>query len=1138
MTYAALHCHSTYSFQDGVGSIEHWVRGAKEKGLAGLAITDHGDNSSIAELQYWGKKEQYPVIFGCELYITDDIQNNNPNSRYRHLIVWVKDAQGYKNLCRLHKLAWSVDHFYYKPRITYEELAKHREGLIVGSACIAGAIAADIVELAEDGLILHNYNKGLVTLDSERFDQLSSKRIIQKKAIADRFEWFKHHFGEDFYLEVQFNNQCHDWNHKAHVFEPLPGGLDRQRIVNGSYLAYAKSHNIKLVASPDAHMVHAHEKRVQDCQMGTRYMSSNKSGDHDQEALGWHFKETYYLPSYDEITHHYQHNFPFLTGDNINSILSNTLEVMNKCRDVNLGAKVYLPNFEIPGATTGSQRLIHEIKRLGLIADQLKTDPRYKERLSYELNTLCNNGVIDLSGYFLLLADVVVWARANRVEVGPGRGSAGGCLVAYALGITKIDPIKWGLSFERFIGPARIKKGTLPDIDVDFSDPAKIFDYLRTRWGEDYVCGISANQTFKFKLALKDSYRGLTNNTVGPGLEAIAKLAGDDESDEAISAWRQSEPVIAWINTGRGDNERNPTSVEQREEVVRVAMELRGQMRHRGVHAAAVVVAPEPIHEIIPVARVTTIKDRSDGSDGKWVTQYTMKWVEAAGLVKFDILGLNTLNDIYRCVQLVKENHKIDIDVHHLHWNDQEVFKQFTPDNVTSVFQFDTDVARPYLAQLRPKSIFDLAKITAVARPGAMDSDQDKIFINRWTGKDPIDCLHPALESTLKDTYGVMIFQEDVMSAVQILGGFSAEEADDIRRGMGKKKPELIEAARQRFIDYSTSHYADINQKRATELWSAIDSFARYGFNKSHAMAYAMLAYICQYLKTKFPKEWWCSVLQNEDDESRFRRIYAHVQNSTNVKILSPDINNSKDQYVIDADGNIVTPLSYIKKIGQTTLYNILNSREAGFESLEDFSARKSVGRTKGTPKSIADKNVVLQLIWAGCFDRLHPECSKKQLIERYFNFRMAVPKETKKNKEMLKIEFDKNYSNINMIDEIIKMAQALPVLPVNFHKVLVDVVGSKITPFEKILKSANSSFVVTVGLITDIRYIQTKHGDAAFVEVQNDGELLRLTFWPDSFKKHYEMIKIHHLVKIQGKVNLWNGKHSVVVNQMEVIKS
>lgn len=376
------------------------------------------------------------------------------------------------------------------------------------------------------------------------------------------------------------------------------------------------------------------------------------------------------------------------------------------------------------------------------------------------------------------------------------------------------------------------------------------------------------------------------------------------------------------------------------------------------------------------------------------------------------------------------------------------------------------------------------------------------------------------------------------MSAVQILGGFSAEEADDIRRGMGKKKPELIEAARQRFIDYSTSHYADINQKRATELWSAIDSFARYGFNKSHAMAYAMLAYICQYLKTKFPKEWWCSVLQNEDDESRFRRIYAHVQNSTNVKILSPDINNSKDQYVIDADGNIVTPLSYIKKIGQTTLYNILNSREAGFESLEDFSARKSVGRTKGTPKSIADKNVVLQLIWAGCFDRLHPECSKKQLIERYFNFRMAVPKETKKNKEMLKIEFDKNYSNINMIDEIIKMAQALPVLPVNFHKVLVDVVGSKITPFGKILKSANSSFVVTVGLITDIRYIQTKHGDAAFVEVQNDGELLRLTFWPDSFKKHYEMIKIHHLVKIQGKVNLWNGKHSVVVNQMEVIKS
>lgn len=1142
MKYAALHCHSTYSFQDGVGNIQQWVIGAKEKGIVGLAITDHGDNSSIAELNYWGKKENYPTVFGCELYITDSIEHNRSDNRYRHLVVWVKDEVGYKNLCRLHKLAWDPDHFYYKPRITYDELVRHKDGLVIGSACIAGAIASDVVTLAEQNisLRLHGANQLAEPLTQEQIDTYGSQRPILQNAIDSRFHWFKKNFGEDFYLEMQFNNQCHDWNHKQHCFDDLPGGLDRQRLVSGYYMKVAKQYGMKIIASPDAHMVHEHEKLVQDCQMGTRYMSkTNKSSDGDSEKLGWHFREAYYLPSAEEIAGLYKKNFDFMNDEKVNDLLVNSLEVLEKCRGVNLSKKVYLPNVEIAGAVTGSQKIISEIKRLGIIKDKLAIDPRYKKRLSYEIETLCNNGTIDLSGYFLLLSDVVAWARSNGVGVGPARGSAGGCLVAFALGITKIDPIEWGLLFERFIGPARIKKGTLPDIDIDFSDPTLVFQYLKQKWGEDHVCGISANQTFKFKLAIKDAYRGLTGNSVGQNLEVATKLIGEDESDEVIDAWIASPQVQAWIATGEKENYR-PVSSKLRAEIINVARQLRGQMRHRGVHAAAVVVAPEPIHEIVPVARVTKAKD---AAASKWVTQYTMKWVEEAGLVKFDILGLSTLTHIQSCLALIKQHRGIDIDPYDLDWNDQEVFANFTPDNVTSVFQFDTEVAKPFLSKMRPKSVSDLAKITALARPGAMDSNQDQVFVARFTGATRVEYPHSALEEVLKETYGVMIYQEDVMAAVQILGGFSAEEADDIRRGMGKKRADLIEDAKQQFIDYAVTHFEDITMKRATELWELIETFARYGFNKSHAMAYAMLAYVCQYLKTKYPREWWCSVLQYEDDESRFKRIFAYVSNLDGITVLPPSINLSERKYSIGPNGDILTPIDYIKKVGETVLEKIIVNRGEGYTSLEDFCSRKyemrTAGRDKPIMKSIADKNVALQLIWAGCFNELHPGETHKQLVQRYYDWRINHNKETKKNREVLQEEFDRLYANMNMIDEIIFTARAMPVLSIDFHKRLKDVLKGKITPFRKILEAGNNSYVVTAGLITDIEFIKTKKNeDAAFVEFQNAGEILRLVFWPESYRRYFQILKPFKIAQIEGKVNIWNGTRSIVVNRLEIIEN
>lgn len=1140
-TYAALHCHSTYSFQDGVGNIQQWVQGAKAKGLAGLAITDHGDNSSIAELHYWGKKEEYPVIFGCELYVTDDITENRSDNRYRHLIVWVKDEIGYRNLCRLHKLAWSPDHFYYKPRITLNELFKHKDGLVVGSACIAGVVAADIIDAAETKNTIALINKGLVDPSGHDIKSMESRAAMLVRAATERIGLFKHHFGDDFYLEMQYNNQCHDWNHKTHEFDPLPNGLDRQRVINRHYLKLAQDVGVKLVASPDAHMINCTDKKVQDCQMGTRYMSSSRTGDGDREVLGWHFKETYYLPNYVEMKHHYAHNFDFISDEVSDIILSNTLGVLDKCKNVNFKNKIYLPNVEVVGAKNGVHKILLEIKKLGIYTEDLRSNPAYKERLLYELKILCANGTIDLADYFLLLSDVVLWAKKNNVMVGPGRGSAGGCLVAFLLGITKLDPIKWNLSFERFLNMARVKMGTLPDVDIDFADPQKIFAYLKSKWGEDYVCGISANQTFKFKLALKDAYRGLTGNSVGPGLEEITKLIGEDESDAILSGWFDSPQVKNWIAKGDTADGGFPVDPQDRREIIEVAKQLRGQMRHRGVHAAAVVVASEPIHEIVPVARITKAKDESGG---KWVTQYTMKWVEAAGLVKFDILGLNTLNDISMCLNLIKQHRGIDIDPYDLDWDDEEVYANFTPDGVTSVFQFDTEVARPFLNKLKPRSIVDLSNITALARPGAMDSKQDVEFINRWVSKEKLIYPHPSLEPILKDTLGIIIYQEQVMAAVQILGGFTAEEADDIRRGMGKKRADLIDAAKSRFVEYAVQHYDDIDLNRANELWDLIDSFARYGFNRSHSIAYAMLAYICQYLKTKYPREWWCAVLQSEDDESRFKRIMAHVKTLKDVKVLPPDINDSQDKYVINKDGNIVTPLNYIKKIGETVLKNIIHNRFDGYKSLEDFCGRRytvqTAGKNKTMEKSIADKNAALQLIWAGCFDSLHVGETRKQLIGRYFDYRIQNGKETKKTKETLRLEYETNYANLNRFGEILMTAKAMPILSVDFHEIVSDVLKEKksnLFAFKTILAASNSSYVRTAGLVTDVQYIKTKKGeDAAFVEFQNDGDMLRLVLWPETFKKNFKYIKQHALLKIEGKVNIWNQKHSVVVNTVELI--
>lgn len=1047
--YAATHLHSMYSL-DAIGAPEEWVLAAKQKGLAGIAITDHGNCSSMLELYKMGQKHEFPVIMGTEIYLVESLEKNKEN-KYNHLILLAKNETGYRNLCRLSTLSYDEDHFYYKPRLTLDDVLSRKEGLIVTSACIVGPISARLVK---------NQNKEAVEL-------------------AQRL---KEAMGDDFYLEILpivLNDEKY-------------GGAEIQSVANKGILKISKDLDIKVIATPDAHIPNKEDKLLQDIKM-------------DNQSKGWRFDIAYFLPTEAEFKDEFNVNHPYIDNETLDQCLKNTLEIVEKTKDLKLNFNPLLPKVY----DGDSKSVLYEKIKAH---SRLPHDIEYAKRLMYEIKVVADNGTIDLTNYFLLLEDVCDWCRKNDVQVGPGRGSAGGSLLAYVLGITSIDPIKYGLLFNRFLNETRIQKGTLPDIDLDFSNRDVVVEYLKNKYGIDRVCKLGTVSGIKIKSAIKDTMRALMgeNFDYAQACTVTKNLPPDIDS--------MPEDQAKQILYQEMSNNQTFGDLAKKYDLLPVLFKMVGQARQMGVHASAVAITPITISDIIPLGR----------RDNEWYTQYSAKWCEMAGVIKFDILTVNTLNYIHDCLALVKERKNINLEMEQIPIDDSETFESFRRGDTDFVFQFNSDISKNILTQVPVNSIQDLSNITAIGRPGTIDSGMDKEWVARRRGDKPSTPFHPELDGVLKDTCGLIVYQESLMNAFRVLANFSESEADDIRRATGKKDAKLMQSYKQTFIDRVGTK--GINVDEAIKIWEHLETFSGYSFNASHSFAYATIGYYCAFLKTHHPLEWWCAVansIVNSKMSNKKDKLKEMYKSASDYFVL-PNINDSTNNFYISGD-KIICPFSVLNGIGDTAIESIIKSRNLGkFNTFEDF-LMKSQG-------SGLRKDAILSLIWSNCFSLIDNN-SGKDLAKMFCSICFSKSKSKSDREKFTKLL--RQIEQMNQIDVARETSAALSISTGNIRDVLKDVVPpSTIFDYSVLNTYPSKKDVKLVGEITNIKPILTKRSEEmCFVDIDHDGSKYSLTLWPEIYMIYRNDLALNKYFLIDGYMNIFNNKRSIVVESLKCLE-
>ncbi len=1067
-SYVALHNHSTYSFLDGLSRADEWVKTAAKKGLGGIAITNHGEVGDLLEFYNAGKKHDFPVILGLEAYFVLDRKERDNTNRYSHLNLFVKNEVGYRNLCILASIGYTEDRRFHRPRIDIEDLRQYNEGLICTSACVGSLW----------GKLARNTEK------------------VPFQELKENTELFLDIFKDDFYFEIQPADIRYEWNKETKQNEQSTE-INPQETSNRIIIKLAKKYNIKIVASGDAHMLESEHKITQDIQI------QNSPGNKD----GWHFAETYCLESYDEFVNSWKQVHPYvMNNDKLYEYLDNTYEILEKCKDLKLTFPTLLPNVKKDANYKDLIRLINKKKIVDV------KNPIIKDRIKKELDVLCNNGILDFTNYFLLLEDVINWCNENGILSGPGRGSAAGSLVCYALGITKVDPIRFNLSFERFINLTRIQQNTLPDIDIDFGNPSLVKEYIKNRYGKEYVANIGTIQTMALKSSIRDTLRVLGYSSARIN-EVSKDLADNTEKLENK----------AYLNTQIQNNKALQEVVKEQGAIKDIIPVMLGQVRQRGQHAAAIVVSPVPINTIVPLA-ISKSKE--------WVTQYSMYDVEKCGLVKYDILGLNTLNDINSCLNLVKERHEIDITVDGIIDNcldDPKVMKQFQKGNTDTVFQFNTPVAKEIIKAFPIKTIQDLSDATAIGRTGVMEVGGHTKFINRANKKEKISYPHSSLENVLKNTYGLFVYQEQSMEAVQILANFTAAEADSVRRGMAKKKIELLTGFKKQFIEQSVSKYEDIDEESASIIWQTIEANAGYNFNKAHSISYAIIGYICQFLKTYYPLEWQCSVLINENNDDNLGTLCNKLLEEEKLEQFC--VNNSRPEFAI-VNEKVTMPLHFIKRVGRDTALEI--SKHQPYYNVLDFV--KKVNRTK------VKKDVIINLILAGAFKNIDKNKNARDCLKEFFD--ILASQASPKPREKLLEEYRTKFHHINKF----KFEQLQrTVLPSTFasadYSQIYNHLYTKnkevILSFADVKKKKNKSKVTILGLVDNKKATKTKNGDEmGYLFIDNGmGETLKTILWPETFKQYFKDIENKQLIGIKGSVNKWKETISIVYESHQILQ-
>jgi DNA polymerase-3 subunit alpha len=1048
--FVHLHLHTDYSLLDGACNIQKLVEEAARRGMPAVAVTDHGNLFAAANFYHEATTRGVKPVIGCEVYVTRGSRHEKTTEgeRANHLVLLCENNEGYRNLIKLVSAGF-LEGFYYTPRIDQELLAKHSRGLIALSACLRGEVAEALV--------------------GERYEQ-AREAAYRLRDI----------FGEgNFFLEVQDQ------------------GVEPEKRVNAELVRLSRETGLPLVVTNDCHYLTREDAKAQEV------LLCIQTGKTISDPRRMKFAtDQFYFKTAQEMAQVF-HELP--------EALERTLVIAERCNVKIERVSNPFPEFKVPeGHTldTYFEKVVREgfAKRLRAL-ERLQKEGRlryplaaYEQRLSEEIEMIKK---MRFASYFLIVWDFIHYARAQGVPVGPGRGSAAGSLASYALGITDVDPLQYGLLFERFLNPERI---SMPDIDIDFCmrRRGEVIDYVTRAYGRENVAQIITFGTMAAKAAIKDVGRVLEM----PYGEAdrLAKLVPPLLNITLDDALKQSSQLRAQV--ARDDRVR---------EVMAIARRLEGLARHASTHAAGVVISPQPLTDIVPLYR--TNRDEI-------TTQYDMNALERIGLLKMDFLGLTTLTVLHDTVALIEQNRGMKVVLDEIPLDDPETFKLFARGETSGIFQFESHGMRDILRRYQPTRLEDLTALNALYRPGPIQGGMIDDFINRKHGKTRVAFDLPELKEILEETYGVILYQEQVMQLANRLAGFSLGEADLLRRAMGKKKREEMAGQREKFLAGCQAN--KVPAKKAERIFDLMAEFAGYGFNKSHSCAYALLAYQTAYLKTHYPVEFMAALLTSETGNTEKVVKYINEARGMGITVLPPDVNTSTVDFTPVGEA-IRFGLRAIKNVGENTVRGILQARgELGrFHSLFEFC--------ESVDPRLLNRRVLESLIKSGAMDSLGAR--RAQLYA-------AIDKAMERGQKLQRERDSGQHGLFGAQPAAVEPSvAALPeveewpeheLLAAEYATVGFYVSGHPLAKYAGRLKELsvtelsavetrrNGEDVIVAGIVVNLRAMRSKKGDRwAIVNLQDMTGVVDLLVFPEAFARLEEKLKAGTPLLIKGRINV-----------------
>ena len=1025
--FAHLHNHSEYSLLDGAIKIYEMAARAAKLGMPAIALTDHGVMYGAIDFYKACRKNKVKPIIGCEAYVVPKgIKNQNSSEENFHLILLAENNTGYNNLLAIVSEAHTKG-FYYKPRVDLDILQKYNEGIICATACIGGEVPQYL--LRND---LHGAREAL-----GRYNEIFKGRL---------------------YVELQ--------DHK----------MKEEAMVMPHLVQLAKDFNLPVIATQDAHYLSHDDFEAHDILLCVQTLSKQ------EDPVRFKFpNDEFYLKTPQQM----QELFSWLP-----EACTNTLEVAERCNvEIELN-KPHPPKFTDIASDDPKEHMakLVELVNIGL-ANRFgcAITQEIQDRRDYELRIIEQTGFID---YFLVIWDFIKYAKDNGISVGPGRGSGAASLVSYCLNITDVNPIEYGLFFERFLNPDRISP---PDLDIDFDDTRRgeVIKYVTQKYGEDSVAQVATFGRMEARAVLRDVGRSL-GFSYGE-MDKIAKLVpfGSDLS-EALD----NVPQLREISK----------SDIKHEKLFEYSKKLEGLVRNVGVHAAGVVIADKPLQSYVPLQL---------DKEGKRVVQYEKNAIEELGLLKMDFLGLRNLSVIDRTVKMVKERHKVHLDLTKIPLDDGDVYKMLQEGDTTGVFQLESSGMRRYLKELKPTVVSDIIAMVALYRPGPMEFIPK--FIGGKNGTMNVTYLDPCLENSLKDTYGVAVYQEQVMQMARDFAGFSLGQADILRKAVAKKITELLAEQKKMFIERSVANGK--NAKLAEEVFKFIEPFAGYGFNRAHATCYGLISYRTAYLKAHYKLEYYTSILTSYiGNDEKIKEMYEECRR-TGVQVLPPDINASESSFSIE--GNAIRyALSALKNCGDAAISIIVAERgKKKFKSFEDFQTR--MDSTK------VNKKVIESLIKAGAFDILEPD--RGELLERQSSENSGLSlfgaieeqKASKYSKEQI-LSMEKEILGFYMSDHPMRPYERL--IAMEDHTTIADLVDVE-----------EDSTVNVIGIITAVAKTKSKKGaPIANITLEDLTGIIKITAFGEAYDSLSQYFESDDILVITGRLEKGDGSPRIIASKFD----